>query len=120
MNEVILHVADPDAFFRSAGQMAARLDAGGRSSAPARLACETMDVVLKVLTANRWALLRQLRSLGPSSIRALAGALSRDYRGVHADVAALRQIGLIAKREDGRVEVPWYRLSAELVLEATP
>ncbi|MCO5083269.1 MAG: hypothetical protein M9955_16620 [Rhizobiaceae bacterium] len=34
-----------------------------------------------LLTLNRWMLLRALKKAGASSIRALAKALERDYRG---------------------------------------
>lgn len=55
-----------------------------------------------------------LRKLGPVSIRALAKALARDYRGVHADVALLTDAGLIMRDEHGKVSVPWSRITAEL------
>jgi predicted transcriptional regulator len=47
--------------------MARRLDRGQNKIARARFAFESMDGLLKVLTANRWALLRALRRLGPAS-----------------------------------------------------
>jgi predicted transcriptional regulator len=76
-----------------------------------------MELLLKVLTPNRWALLRRLRALGPSSIRALAHSLGRDYRGVHSDVAALREAGLIERRGDGKILVPWSRIIAEMSVD---
>src|SRR3546814_16053747 len=76
-----------------------------------------METPLKVLTPNRWVLLRRLRSQGPSSIRALARALDRDYRGVHADVSALVEAGLIERNERGAIFVPWSRITAEMALD---
>jgi predicted transcriptional regulator len=76
-----------------------------------------METLLKALTPNRWALLRRLRSTGPSSVRALAGSLGRDYRGVHADIAALLAVGLVERGEDGKVLVPWSRITAEMSIE---
>jgi predicted transcriptional regulator len=70
-----------------------------------------------VITPNRWTLLRHLRSMGASSVRALARSLGRDYRGVHADVAALREVGLIERQEDGKVLVPWSRITAEMSVD---
>jgi predicted transcriptional regulator len=76
-----------------------------------------MDRLLKVLTPNRWDLLRTLRSNGPSSIRALSQALGRDYRGVHADVGILLKAGLIERKASGAIHVPWSRITAEMSLD---
>ena len=83
----------------------------------ARFAFESMEGLLKVLTANRWALLRALRASGPSSVRALAKRLERDYRCVHADVALLLDAGLIARDKADHVYVPWSRITAEMALD---
>ncbi|MBX3575973.1 MAG: winged helix DNA-binding protein [Rhizobiaceae bacterium] len=77
-----------------------------------------MEQLLRLLTPNRWTLLRALRTQGPVSIRALSKALGRDYRGVHADVATLLQAGLIDRNEAGLVHVPWSKITAEMNLEA--
>jgi predicted transcriptional regulator len=78
-----------------------------------------METFLKVLTPNRWALLRALRGRGPSSIRALAQSLGRDYRGVHADVAVLVDAGLIERDDSGAISVPWSRVTAEMALDVS-
>lgn len=117
MNEVRLVVEDLDRFFADATSAARRIDAGESAAQTAFVGFETMELLLKVLTPNRWALLRRLRSLGPSSVRALAGSLGRDYRGVHADVAVLLGAGLVEKRDDGKVWVPWSRISAEMSVD---
>lgn len=118
MNEIRLDVEDLDRFFAGARNMANRLDrANAPSREAARLSLETMETLLKVITPNRWVLLRSLRSMGPSSIRGLAKVLGRDYRGVHADVRALREAGLIERDADDRVSVPWSRIVAEMSLD---
>jgi predicted transcriptional regulator len=76
------------------------------------------DELFAVLSPNRWGLLRCLRNLGPSSIRALSKVLGRDYRGVHADVTALLAAGLIVKDDSGKVLVPWAKVVAEMNFEA--
>jgi predicted transcriptional regulator len=76
-----------------------------------------MEGFLRVLTPNRWALLRALRASGASSIRALSKALDRDYRGVHADVMALIDAGLIERNDSGEISVPWSRVTAEMAVE---
>jgi predicted transcriptional regulator len=112
-----LHVETLNHFIGETMAMAERLDRGEREQQAAHIAFESMETFLKVLTPNRWALLRALRNRGPSSIRALAQALGRDYRGVHADVTVLVDAGLIERDDSGAISVPWSRVSAEMALD---
>lgn|SRR5271156_3328013 len=114
MREVTLRVEDLDSFSEGALAIGRRLDEGANKVGVAKLAFESMAGLLKLLTANRWTLMATLRKLGPVSIRALAKALARDYRGVHADVALLTDAGLIVRDEHGKVSVPWSRITAEM------
>lgn len=118
MKEVRLHVESLDDFARRSMETARRLDRGERKAPSAHISFENMEGLLKVLTPNRWRLLCALRHRGPSSIRALAQALERDYRGVHADVVALIGAGLIERGESNVVTVPWSRITAEMDLGA--
>jgi predicted transcriptional regulator len=117
MNEVKLHVEDIGAFAKRSLDMARRLDRGERRRGKVHLSFENMETLLGVLSPNRWVLLRKLRSSGPSSIRALAKALERDYRGVHADVTVLIDAGLDERDEYGKVSDPWSRITAEMALD---
>jgi predicted transcriptional regulator len=117
MKEVTLHVESFDDFARRSVDMAARLDQGSRGQGTGHVSCESMEGLLRVLTPNRWRLLRALKRGGPLSVRALAGALARDYRGVHADVALLADAGLIERGGQGGVYVPWTRITAEMALD---
>ena len=117
MDEVKIRIESLDAFFADAMKMARRLDKGDLAAEPATLSFERMELLLKVLTPNRWTLLRTLRRHGASSIRALSQQLERDYRGVHADVMALIDAGLIEKLEDGKIIVPWSRITAEMAVD---
>jgi predicted transcriptional regulator len=118
MNEVKVHVETLDAFAERSLAMARQLDRGERRSRPAHISFETMEALLKVLTPGRWTLLRRLRADGPSSIRALARVLGRDYRGVHADITTLIECGLVMRGSDGKVSVPWSRITAEMALDS--
>jgi predicted transcriptional regulator len=75
-----------------------------------------LPAVLKTLTPARWELLADLRSQGACSIYELAKRLQRDYKNVHTDVARLIELGLIERRADSRVDVPWDAVRAELHL----
>lgn len=118
MKELTLQIESFDSFVKSALDSGRRLDKGQRSAARGMLAFESLEGLLKLLTSNRWALLSALRKRGPSSIRALSKALARDYRGVHADVAALIGAGLIVRDEQARISVPWARITAQMDLDA--
>jgi len=118
MDEVKISVGGMDEFFQGALEMARRLDRGARTPHPAEIMFADPEALFRLLTQNRWLLLRSLRKLGPSSIRALSKALGRDYRGVHADVVALLEAGLVTKDENGKVLVPWSKITAEMDFEA--
>lgn len=120
MSEVKLHVESLSTFFDQTMDMARRLDRGERVQRPASISCENMETFLKVLTPNRWVLLRTLRARGPSSIRALARDLGRDYRGVHADTMTLLRAGLLERDEEDAISVPWSRVTAEMALDVAP
>lgn len=117
MSEVRLHIAGMAGFFDEAAGAARRIDEGDGGDQEADLAFESMDLLLRLLTPNRWRLLRALKAAGATSIRRLAKELARDYRGVHADVVALTEAGLIAKMPDGLISVPWDRITAEMSLD---
>lgn len=117
MNEVKIHIDSLSSFFSGAMDMARRLDRGETAPEAASVSFESMELLLKVLTPNRWTLLRTLRRRGPCSIRGLSHLLKRDYRGVHADVTALLGAGLIERTADGRIVVPWSRITAEMAVD---
>lgn len=75
-----------------------------------------LPLLLKSLTPARWALLQALRHGGPSSVLGLAKRLGRDYKNVHTDVKQLAELGLVERRDDGRVAVPWQVVRADLRL----
>jgi predicted transcriptional regulator len=117
MSEVKIHIETMDDFFSSAMKMAKRLGTGHRVPESASISFESMELLLKVLTPNRWILLRTLRANGPCSIRALSHLLKRDYRGVHADVTVLLDAGLIERSSEGKIAVPWSRITAEMAVD---
>ena len=79
---------------------------------------ENLELLLKMLTPGRWALLKKLHANGPMSIRALAKDLGRDYKNVYTDVRYLENIGLIGRAKNERINVPWDIVEARLLLAA--
>ena len=114
MSEVRLHLSDIDTFFDRAAGDSRRIDDGDLQQQSAQIAFQSMDALLAVLTPNRWRLLKALKAEGPVSIRGLSQSLGRDYRGVHADVAALLDVGLIEKNAEAKILVGWDRITAEM------
>jgi predicted transcriptional regulator len=79
------------------------------------LAFESWEGLAKVMTGERYRLLRHLHKHPEPSVSALARALGRQYRRVHADVAALEQAGLL-DRSKGSVRATADRIRADIRL----
>jgi predicted transcriptional regulator len=95
-----------------------RAEKNEKVKAENRLDFENLESLLKTLTTGRFVLLKTLRKNGPMSIRALAGALKRDYKNVHTDVKKLELIGLVSRSNDDKISVPWDIVQARLRLAA--
>jgi predicted transcriptional regulator len=79
------------------------------------LAFESWEGLAAVMTGERYRLLRHIHAQPEASVAGLARALGRQYRRVHADVAALEQAGLL-DRSEGRVRATTDRINAEIRL----
>lgn len=77
-----------------------------------------LDMLLRTLTPRRMALLKKLHAIGPVSVRALSKELKRDYKNVHTDIQILELVGLVTRKEDGHLWVPWERIIVEFRLVA--
>lgn len=95
-----------------------RAEAGALKTPERHITFPGLPALLSVLTPKRWELLRDLRTSGPTSVRALALRLKRDYKRVHSDVNALESSGLIERDESRRVCVAWDAVDASLSLAA--
>lgn len=105
-------LADDLAAFRSAWERAER---GERVEQERVLAFESWEGLASVLTGERYRLLRHVHAHPEPSVSALARALGRQYRRVHADVAALEVVGLL-DRSAGTVRATADRLHAVIEL----
>ena len=79
------------------------------------LSFESWEGLAAVMTGERYRLLRHLHAHPEPSVSALARALGRQYRRVHADVAALEGAGLLA-RDEGAVRATASAIQAEIRL----
>jgi hypothetical protein len=75
-------------------------------------------IVWTVLTAKRWALLKLLAGKEPMSLRAVSRAAGRDVKGVHTDVHALVDAGILRRDEQGRITFPFDEVHVDFLLRA--
>ncbi len=104
-------IEDDSAAFLDAWRRAER----GESVVERVLAFESWEGLARVMTSERYRLLRHLHHHAEPSVSALARALGRQYRRVHADVTALEQAGLL-DRSHGAVRTTADRISADIRL----
>ena len=90
----------------------------GKASREARIGFETPELLWRVLTAKRWALLKALCGAGPVSVREAARRVGRDVKAVHGDITALAAAGIVDRDGRGRVEFPFDAVKVEFLLQA--
>ena len=72
----------------------------GQGSTP-RISFASEELLWKVLSAKRWAILKTMTGAGPLALREIARRVERDVKAVHTDVHALLNAGLIQRSDDG-------------------
>jgi len=95
-----------------------KAEANKTEQAEIHLNFEDFAMLASVLTPKRLELMKTLRQNGPLSVRALAKQLTRDYKNVHADAAALEEVDLIQRAEDNLLVAPWDVIDAHVRLVA--
>ncbi len=112
MNTVTLEVrslADSLADFSQAWK-------SGQGSTP-RISFASEELLWKVLSAKRWAILKAMTGAGPLALREIARRVERDVKAVHTDVHALLNAGLIQRSEDGFL-FPYDGVHVDFMLKA--
>jgi predicted transcriptional regulator len=79
---------------------------------------ESPKSLFSTLTPKRWELVEKLQAIGPSSLRGLARALDRDVKRVHDDVSALLNYGLVERKVDRKLWVPYGVIHIDFDLRA--
>jgi predicted transcriptional regulator len=90
----------------------------GKAEKSARISFASPELLWKVLTAKRWALLKALCDAGPVSIREAARRVDRDVKAVHSDVTALLNAGVLDRVPGGGVVFPYDAVRVEFLLRA--
>jgi predicted transcriptional regulator len=112
MSTVTLRVASLDASlvdFR-------RVWESGQSE-PAAISFASWTLMHKILSPKRLDIVRALCGQEPMSIRELARRVGRDFKGVHTDVGALINAGLV-DQQDGKICFPYDRIHVEFDINA--
>ena len=90
----------------------------GEPQTSARISFTSPELLWQVLTAKRWELLKVLCGAGPISIRETARRVGRDVKGVHRDVTALLEAGVLDRGESGGIVFPYEAVKVEFLLQA--
>lgn len=112
MKTVTLEVASREELTRRA------LEAFKNKRQRARISFATPELLWKVLTARRWAILKTMAGHGPLPIREVARRVKRDVKAVHGDVHALIAAGILERTETNRVLFPFDAVRVEFTLRA--
>jgi predicted transcriptional regulator len=96
----------------------ARVWKTGQPDDQARISFASPELLFKVLSGKRWALLQTLAGTGPIAIREAARRAGRDVKAVHADIQALLNAGLLNKTADGKIEFPFETVQVNFTLHA--
>ncbi len=79
---------------------------------------ESPTLLFKMLSGNRWELLKVMTDAGPMSMREAARRLGRDVKAVHRDVHMLLNVGILQKTDKGQIEFPFEAVHVDFMLKA--
>ena len=74
-------------------------------------------LLFKVLSGNRWDLLKIMTGAGPMSIREAARRQGRDVKAAHGDIHMLLNAGILQKTEKGQIEFPFDAVHVAFMLQ---
>lgn len=109
--KAIIDIAPTDQVFDAA---LADLTAGG--NADYVLSFESAHALFSDITPTRLDLLDALARLGPSNLDGLAKATGRPVADILTDSQHLIELGLIERRDDERIQVPFETLEIRMTL----
>ena len=112
MNSVTLCLSQPDDISRRA------LAAFRGQKQGARISFASVDLLWRVLTAKRWEILRAMTGQGALALREIASRVGRDVKGVHGDVHALIDAGVLQRDASGMFVFPYDSVRVDFTLNA--
>lgn len=82
----------------------------------AHITFASVELLWQTLTRKRWEILQAMTGQGAMSIREVARRVGRDVKGVHRDVHALLDAGVLEHTPDRRVIFPYDAVRVEFTL----
>ena len=79
---------------------------------------ESTAELWRTLSPKRWEVLKAMTGAGDLSLREVARRVERDVKGVHTDVHALLNAGLLDKTDDGKIVFPFDAVHVDFMLQA--
>jgi predicted transcriptional regulator len=90
----------------------------GQAESSAGLSFVDYETMHRVLSPKRLDIVRAMAGQGPLAYREVARRVERDFKGVHSDLTALIQAGVVDRTEDG-VLFPYDALHFEFDIRAS-
>ena len=90
----------------------------GKGDEAAHVGFETWELMHKVLSPKRLAIVRVMTGAGPLSIREIARRVGRDFKGVHSDASLLLEAGVIDRDDRGGLVFPYDRIRVDFEIPA--
>lgn len=113
MNTVIIEVSS----LEESAARAIRAMETGESQGRYR-SFETPELLFKRLTPKRLEILHKMQGAGEMSLRELARRVERDVKGVHTDIHALLEFGLVEKTASGKIICPFDEIRFDFAMRA--
>jgi predicted transcriptional regulator len=76
----------------------------------------SVELLWKVFTPKRWAIIRAMTGQDEMTIRAIAEAVDRDIKAVHSDVQALLNAGVLNRTDAGHVIFPYEAVHVDFTV----
>jgi len=103
----------------SAGDVARRMRSAFQGERQgAFISFASPDLLWRVLTRKRWDILRAMTGQGTLAMREIARRVGRDVKGVHTDVHALIDAGVVRRGDAGGFLFPYDVVRVDFTLTA--
>jgi predicted transcriptional regulator len=83
----------------------------------ARITFPSHELMWKILTPKRWAILKVMTGAGALGVRDIARQVERDVKGVHTDLQALAKAGIL-DRDGAKYVFSYDAIHVDFVLKA--
>lgn len=82
------------------------------------LSFASVDLLWRVLSPDRWTILRAMTGQGPLAPQEIARRVGRDVDAVHGDLQALFVAGVVQREDDSRFVFPYDAVHVDFTITA--